>query len=268
GVDLALLLHQDFGDRVVALAHEVGGLAHDLGAVIGRGRPPQREAFLRGFQRFVEIGLAGVGQMRQRLLGRRIKHVLALAAAAVHPLAVDIEREIGIHGAPRWSRRCRDISWRRISIFRGWIHPSSRLSVIPSEARCPAWQARQSRDGTHPKNIPPFTWMFCPVMKLAPGPQRKRTAAAMSEGSPRRPTSARTSEWCCGSGCPAGRGAPITPGVTVFTLILSGASSCASARVKPTSPALAVTKCGRRAAPVCAERPPMLTIAPAPLCLR
>src|SRR5262249_7127075 len=96
--------------------------------------------------------------------------------------------------------------------------------------------------------------MFCPVMRLAPGPQRKRTAAAMSEGSPRRPASARTSEWCCGSGCPAGRGAAITPGVTVFTLIFSGASSCASARVKPTSPALAVTTCGRRAAPGCAER--------------
>ena len=31
--------------------------------------------------------------------------------------------------------------------------------------------------------------MFCPVMKRAPGPQRKRTAAAMSPGSPRRPIS-------------------------------------------------------------------------------
>src|SRR5262245_2468633 len=61
-------------------------------------------------------------------------------------------------------------------------------------AGCSPAQARQSKDGTHPKNIPPFTWMFCPVMKLAPGPQRKRTAAAMSEGSPRRPTSACTSE--------------------------------------------------------------------------
>jgi hypothetical protein len=48
-VDLALLLHQDFRDRVVALAHEVGGLAHDLGAVVGRRRPPQRKAFLRRF---------------------------------------------------------------------------------------------------------------------------------------------------------------------------------------------------------------------------
>src|SRR5256886_11379945 len=81
-----------------ALAHEVGALTHILGARVGGGRPPQRKPFLRGFQRFVEIGLAGMRQMRQRLLGRRIDDVLALAAAAVNPLAVDIEREIGIHG--------------------------------------------------------------------------------------------------------------------------------------------------------------------------
>src|SRR6516225_4125607 len=32
-VDLALLLHHDFRDRIVALTHEIGGLAHDPGAV-------------------------------------------------------------------------------------------------------------------------------------------------------------------------------------------------------------------------------------------
>ena len=72
-----------------------------LAAVVGRGRPPHREALLGGFQRLVEIGLAGVRQVRERLLGRRIDHVLALAAAAVVPLAVDVEREIGVHGGPR-----------------------------------------------------------------------------------------------------------------------------------------------------------------------
>src|SRR6476661_9207135 len=55
-------------------------------------------AFLRGLERFVEIGLARMRQMRQRLLGRRVDHVLAPAAAAVHPLAVDIECEIAVHG--------------------------------------------------------------------------------------------------------------------------------------------------------------------------
>ena len=49
------------------------------------------------------------------------------------------------------------------------------------------------RHSNYPRN-PPFTCMFCPVMKPAPGPQRKRTVAAMSAGSPRRPASDCTSE--------------------------------------------------------------------------
>ena len=81
----------------MALAHEIGGLAHDLGAVIGRGRPPQCKALLCRLDRFVEVGLARMGQMRQRLRGRRIEDLLAVAAVAVHPFAVDIEREIGVH---------------------------------------------------------------------------------------------------------------------------------------------------------------------------
>src|SRR5262249_52816675 len=92
------------------------------------------EAFLCGFQRFVEIGLAGMGQMRQRLLGRRIEHVLALAAAAVHPLAVDIEREIGIHGAPRCSRDCRDFRDEGLASFNvEFTPPASGLSFKRSE---------------------------------------------------------------------------------------------------------------------------------------
>ena len=39
-IDLALLLGLHLGDVIVALAHQIGGLAHDLGAVIGRGRLP------------------------------------------------------------------------------------------------------------------------------------------------------------------------------------------------------------------------------------
>src|SRR5262249_19056899 len=78
-----------------------------------------------------------MGQVRQRLLGRRIEYVLALAAAAIHPLAVDVEREIGIHGAPRCSRHCRDISCPRISIFQGWIHPSSRLHSHSQRSEMP-----------------------------------------------------------------------------------------------------------------------------------
>jgi len=47
------------------------------------GRPPQREPFWQ-LQRLVEIGLAGVGQVRQRLFGRRIDDVSPAAAAVCH----------------------------------------------------------------------------------------------------------------------------------------------------------------------------------------
>jgi len=126
-VDLALLLHHHLRDGIVALAHEVGGLAHDFRAVVGRRRTPQGEALLGGLERLVEIGLAGVGQVRERLLGRRIDDVLALAAvAAVDPLAVDVEREIGIHGVlvtPGAGVACTGIS-----TFCSQIHPSPLLS--------------------------------------------------------------------------------------------------------------------------------------------
>ena len=97
-IDLALLLRLHLGNVIVALAHQIGGLAHDLGAIIGGRGPPQREALFGGGERGVEIGFAGMRQMRQRLAGRRVDHVLALAAVAVEPLAVDIKTKIGVHG--------------------------------------------------------------------------------------------------------------------------------------------------------------------------
>jgi ParB family chromosome partitioning protein len=98
GVGLAFLLHQNLADRIIALAHQVGGLAHDFGPLIGRGRAPHGKALLRGFERMIEIGGARMRQTRKRLLGRRIDHILAGAAVAVEPLAVDIEFELGVHG--------------------------------------------------------------------------------------------------------------------------------------------------------------------------
>jgi hypothetical protein len=82
---------------VVALAQQVGGLAHDLGAVIGRGRPPHGEALFGGAERGVEIGGRGMGQMAEHLAGGRIDDILALAAFAVEPLSVDEKLEIGVH---------------------------------------------------------------------------------------------------------------------------------------------------------------------------
>ena len=96
-IDLALLLGLHLGDMVEALAQQIGGLAHDLGAVIGRGCLPQRKAFFRGGQRSVEIGFAGVRQTRQRLASRRIDDILAFAAVAVEPFAIDEKTKLAIH---------------------------------------------------------------------------------------------------------------------------------------------------------------------------
>src|SRR5262249_30082553 len=80
------------------LTYQVGRLAQQLGAVIGRGRPPDFEALGGSGQRLIEIGRAGVGEPRQRLLGGRIDDILALAAAAILPFAADVKRKIGVHG--------------------------------------------------------------------------------------------------------------------------------------------------------------------------
>ncbi len=114
-IDLALLLRHHLGNVVVAFAQEVGGLAHDLGAVIGRGCLPHCEALLGGGERGIEIGFAGMRQMRQRLAGRRIDHVLALAAFAVEPFAVDVKSQLGIHRNLVVTRN--NLRWAWISTF-------------------------------------------------------------------------------------------------------------------------------------------------------
>jgi hypothetical protein len=98
---------------VGALADQVGGLLDDAAAVIGGLALPHLEGGLRGVERIVEVGLGGVGQMRERLLRRRIEHVLAATAIAVVPLAVDVKPELRIHGCPRVvSLRCVRVGWR------------------------------------------------------------------------------------------------------------------------------------------------------------
>ncbi len=124
GEHLALFLHQGLADGVVPLADQVRRLAHDFRAVIGGRRAPYRKALFGGFQRLVEIGRAGMRQLREWLLGCRIDHILAAATVAVEPLAVDEKSEIGVHAKPlevsrenrcaiaRGIRRCaRPVSW-------------------------------------------------------------------------------------------------------------------------------------------------------------
>src|SRR6266851_1255681 len=97
GERLALLERKDAGDGVGALTEEVGGLAHDARALVGRRRAPDLEALLRRGEGAVEIGRARMRQRGQRLLGRRIDHRLAVAAAARKPLAIDVQSQIRIH---------------------------------------------------------------------------------------------------------------------------------------------------------------------------
>jgi len=80
-----------------ALAQQIGRLAHDAAAFIGRLVPPDRKPLHGGGQRAVEIRRARVRQPPQHLLVRRIDHVLAGTAVAVEPLAVDIESELRVH---------------------------------------------------------------------------------------------------------------------------------------------------------------------------
>ena len=97
--NLALLLGHDFRDVLGALAHEIGRLAHDLGAVIGGRSAPGGKSFRGGVKRAVEIRRARMRERRQRLAGRRIDDFLALAAAAVEPFAIDIKLKFGVHDA-------------------------------------------------------------------------------------------------------------------------------------------------------------------------
>jgi hypothetical protein len=63
------------------------------------------KALLGGFEHTVEIGRARVRKPAERLLGRGIDHILAGTSVAVEPLAVNVERKVGVHGLkPRYAR--------------------------------------------------------------------------------------------------------------------------------------------------------------------
>ena len=83
---------------VGALAQQVGGLAHDLGALEGRGRLPGLEAALCRLERRVEV-LAGRDRMRaDRLAGRRVEDRERPAPRGAAPGAVDVKLDVRVHG--------------------------------------------------------------------------------------------------------------------------------------------------------------------------
>jgi hypothetical protein len=85
-----LLYRHEGRDRVGALADQIGGLAHDLGAIVSRHRTPDLEAFFRGGQGLVEIGLLGMGDGADVLFSRRIEDGDGLSRSGGTPFAVDI----------------------------------------------------------------------------------------------------------------------------------------------------------------------------------
>ena len=96
---LALLLRQHRADGAGALAHQAGGLAHDLAAVGGRHVAPGLEALLRGLQGLVQVGLAGMGDAADFLAGRRVVDGKRAAVGGVQPLAGDEQLGVGVgHG--------------------------------------------------------------------------------------------------------------------------------------------------------------------------
>ena len=84
--------------------------------------------------------------------------------------------------------------------------------------------------------MPPLIEITCPVMYAAPSEHRNATTAATSSGLPSRRIGIM--RITSSTGTFAIISVSIRPGATLFTVIWRFASSCASARVAPMSPAL------------------------------
>jgi hypothetical protein len=96
---LALLLGQHGSDVAGTLAHQRGGLPHDL-AALGCGHvAPGLEALARGHQRAVEVGTPGVRHAADLQARGRVDDRERAAIGGVLPGAVDEELGVGIvHG--------------------------------------------------------------------------------------------------------------------------------------------------------------------------
>ena len=108
GHRLALLLGQQPGDVGRAFAQQCGGAAHGGGALVRRHLAPGLEALAGGFQRAVQVDLAGMGHLADDGTGGRVAHVDGLAADRIDPFVGDQQADIGIgrrrHGGSSWHR--------------------------------------------------------------------------------------------------------------------------------------------------------------------
>jgi hypothetical protein len=94
GQDLALLQCHDGRDLFSALADQLGGLAHHLGALKGRGHAPGLESFFRSRQCLVEICPFGVRNRSYHLFARRVEDRDGFSRSGGTPLAVDIQLHV------------------------------------------------------------------------------------------------------------------------------------------------------------------------------
>jgi hypothetical protein len=99
GQRLALLLREQCGNGTCALAHQASSLAHDLGPLNGRHVTPGLKALLRGGQRQVQVGNAGMRDAADFLAGSRVEHSEAFSISGITPFAYDEELGVGISHA-------------------------------------------------------------------------------------------------------------------------------------------------------------------------
>ncbi|MBB2674336.1 UNVERIFIED_ORG: hypothetical protein GGE44_003913 [Rhizobium esperanzae] len=130
----ALLARHRIGDGLCAGAQDVGGPAHQLGAVEGRRLPPEREALVGRFQREIEVGVTRMGDAADHLLGRRIDDRDSLRSQGVAPFAADEKPyvRIGMHEINRCSTLWRAGGLRPAAFSRvrrtGEAEPLRRMS--------------------------------------------------------------------------------------------------------------------------------------------
>ena len=104
GQGLALLHGHQRGDELDALAQQVGGLPHDLRALVGADPLPRLEALGGRLERFVEVLALGEGELADGVAAGRIDDGNRAAGARGTPLAVDeklrVRVDACIHDVP------------------------------------------------------------------------------------------------------------------------------------------------------------------------
>ena len=95
---LAVVERFQHREQALVPLHGAADGVEDLGALVARARAPFRQRLGCRGNRGIDIGVAGVGDLRERLAGRGIAGVEALAGPGGDPLAADEQRFRKIRG--------------------------------------------------------------------------------------------------------------------------------------------------------------------------